>query len=158
MEALNIYSAVSCVLLAAGVSAGSPKPPFQVLFSNDFTNITTCVSPYHPKGQPWKPEMLEATVDETAGTGVQVHLLQPAHTWVPWWQSDVYPMREHYDWWHSKYGNYPAMDIHEYILGGGDPFEVFINRCRLHGIMPFISLRMNDPHHLEHTETPNNKQ
>ena len=55
-------------------NAVRPKPPFKVLYSNDFTNIQSCVSPYHSKGQEWTPEMLEATVDETAGTGVEVHM------------------------------------------------------------------------------------
>ncbi len=47
--------------------------------------------------------MLEATVDETAGMGVDVHMLQPAHTWVPWWPSKVYPMEEHSRWWKKHY-------------------------------------------------------
>lgn len=65
------------------------KPPFRVLFSNDSTNIQSCTSPDHEKGEPFRPDMLEATVDETAGTGVQVHMLQPATGWVPWWQSNL---------------------------------------------------------------------
>ena len=28
------------------------KAPFRVIFSNDATNIITCTSPYHKKGQP----------------------------------------------------------------------------------------------------------
>ncbi len=136
----------------------TPKPPFRVLFSNDFTNMETCVSPYHKKGQRWTPEMLEATVDETANTGVEVHMLQPCVTWVPWWKSEVYSMQEHYDFWFGKYGNYPTMPVHEYIIKGGDPFEVFINRCREKGLTPFISVRLNDGHHLENVDIPNNKR
>jgi hypothetical protein len=71
------------------------KAPYQVLFSNDTTNIETCVSPYRAKGEPFRPEMLEATVDETAGVGIDVHLLQPGLGWVPWWKSKVYPFEEH---------------------------------------------------------------
>jgi hypothetical protein len=145
---------ISVILTASILTA--ENPPFRILFSNDFTNITTCTSPYHSKGQSWHPDMLRATVDETAGTGIEVHMLQPAHGWVPWWQSEVYSMREHYDWWHDQYGNYPILGEHEYILKGGDPFVDFVTRCRRHGLSPFISLRMNDAHHLENTETPGN--
>jgi hypothetical protein len=138
-------------------SALKTKAPFRVLFSNDFTNIQSCVSPYHQKGQQWTPQMLEATVDETAGMGVEVHMLQPCSTWVPWWKSEVYSMQEHYKWWKEKFGvDIPKMGVHEYIINGGDPFEDFINRCRKHKIAPFISVRLNDGHHLEHVDTPRN--
>jgi len=64
--------------------AGSAKPPFRVLYSNDMTNILTCISPWHKPGEPFRPEMLDATIDEVAGQGVDVHLLQPGLGWVPW--------------------------------------------------------------------------
>ncbi len=148
---LNLYLVISSFAKDTGDG-------YKVLFSNDFTNIETCTSPYHKKGQSWTPEMLKATVDETAGTGIDVHMLQPAHGWVPWWPSEVYSMQEHYQWWHSKYGNYPVTPVHEYILKGGDPFIDFISRCRQHGISPFISLRMNDGHHLENVNKPDNRR
>jgi hypothetical protein len=138
------------------------KAPFRVLFSNDSTNILSCSSPYHEKGEPFRPEMLEATVDETAGTGVQVHMLQPAMGWVPWWQSKVYPVEEHQRWWEEWFGVDLARDaggggsVHEYLLNGGDLVAVFIARCRQRGLIPFISLRLNDGHHLELVETPGN--
>ena len=61
------------------LSAEAPgrKAPFRVLYSNDTTNILSCTSPWHKKGEAFRPEMLEATVDEVAGTGVDAHLLQP---------------------------------------------------------------------------------
>lgn len=136
--------------------AQDQKPPFRVLYSNDFTNIESCKSPYHKAKQKWSPFMLQATVDETAGTGVDAHFLQPAHGWVPWWPSEVYSMQRHYEWWHDKYGNYPVLPVHEYILKGGDPLDVFIRRCRQMGQAPFISLRLNDAHHLENVDTPGN--
>ena len=61
------------------------KPPFKVLYSNDFTN-TGIVSPWHKKGEPFHPEHLRATVREAKGASV--HLLQPAHGAVPWWPSE----------------------------------------------------------------------
>ena len=47
------------------------KAPFHVLFSNDTTNTLTCVSPYHKKGEPFREKTLKATVDETAGIGIE---------------------------------------------------------------------------------------
>lgn len=146
-------------LLIAAVCCGcmaDSNPPYRVLYSNDFTNIETCISPYHKSGEKWTPYMLEATVDEVAGAGVDAHFLQPAHGWVPWWPSKVYPMEQHYKWWHEKYGTYPAIPVNEFILKGGDPFDVFIKRCRQMGQAPFISLRLNDAHHLENVDTAGN--
>ena len=119
------------------------KPPFRVLFSNDTTNIETCVSPYHQRGEPFRPEMLEATVDETAGIGVQVHVLQPGLGWVPWWKSAVYP--DHYPWFAQTY-QAEVDGFGQYMLQGGDMVDVFVKRCRLRKLMPFISLRLNDGH------------
>ncbi len=121
-------------------------PPFHVLYSNDTTNITSCVSPWHKKGEPFRPKMLEATVDEAAGT--DVHLLQPGLCWVPWWKSAVYPAEEHYCWIKERYGLEPD-SFGRYLLEGGDIVKVFIDRCRLRGQTPFISLRLNDGHHKE---------
>jgi hypothetical protein len=63
-------------------AAPPAKPSFQLLYSNDLTNITSCVSPWHRRGEPFRPEMLEASVDEVADRGVDVHLLQPGLGWV----------------------------------------------------------------------------
>jgi len=138
------------------------KAPFRVLFSNDSTNILSCTSPYHERGEPFQPEMLEATVDETAGTGVDVHMLQPAMGWVPWWQSKVYPVEEHHRWWEEWFGVDLERDasggdsVHQYLLNGGDLVAVFIDCCRQRGMTPFISLRLNDGHSLEVVDTPGN--
>ena len=130
-------------LASKGVRAMAkrPKPPFKVLFSNDTTNIETCTSPYHNKGEPFRPEMLEATVDET--TGVDVHMLQPGLGWVPWWKSKVYP--DHYRWWMKTYGLKPD-GFGQYMLDGGDMVAVFVKRCRERRVAPFVSLRLNDGH------------
>ena len=132
------------------------KAPFHVLFSNDTTNTLTCVSPYHKKGEPFREKTLRATVDETAGIGIEVHMLQPAHGWVPWWQSKVYSVEEHHRWWKDHYGVTPDMSVHNYLLKGGDVLGVFVKRCRKRGLSPFISLRLNDAHHLNHVNTPKN--
>ena len=153
-----IFSVILGFCLMASLAVGDrPKAAFKVLYSNDFTNITSCVSPYHQSGESWTPEMLKESVNESANIGIDVHLLQPAHGWVPWWPSEIYPMMDHHRWWYFRYGAYPnGYDIHDYIIGGGDPIDVFINRCRSKEMAAFISLRMNDVHHLEYTDTPGN--
>ena len=132
------------------VPANEPslKAPFRVLYSNDTTNILSCTSPWHKHGEAFRPEMLEATVDEVAGTGVDAHLLQPGLGWVPWWPSKVYPPAEHYRWLKETYGVGPD-GFARYVLDGGDLVQLFIDRCRKRGQAPFISFRLNDGHHKE---------
>ena len=128
------------------------KAPYKILFSNDTTNILTCVSPYHQKSEPFREKMLKATVDETARTGVEVHMLQPGVGWIPWWKSQIYSADEHYSWFEDN-TDLQADSFGKYMLSGGDMVEVFVNRCRERGLTPFISLRLNDGHHLENVGT-----
>ena len=123
------------------------KAPYKVLFSNDTTNILTCVSPYHKKREPFKEEMLEGTVDETAGIGIDVHMLQPGLGWVPWWQSTVYSAEEHARWYKEKTGS-DVGSFDKYVLDGGDMVQVFVDRCHERGLTAFISQRLNDGHHV----------
>ena len=74
------------------------KAPFIVLFSNDTTNIESCPGPIKKRGTPFTDANLQASVAETAGKGIDVHLLQPGLGWVPWWQSEVLPMKQHVAW------------------------------------------------------------
>lgn len=120
------------------------KPPIRTIYSNDLTNLLTCISPYHRKGEPFRPEMLDASVDEAAGR-VDAHILQPGFGWFPMWQSKVYSPREHYDWIRERYGMEPD-SMGQYLLSGGDFVADFIKRCRHHGQIPFIGLRLNDMH------------
>ena len=123
------------------------KAPYRVLFSNDSTNMLSCASPYHKKGEPFHPGLIKESVDETAGIGVDVHMLQPGLGVVPWWKSTVYPADEHYRWWKETYGTKSSWG--EYMINGGDMVQVFVDRCRERGIAPFISLRLNDYHRKE---------
>ena len=120
------------------------KPPIKTIYSNDITNLITCVSPYHRKGESFRREMLEASVDEASGR-VDAQILQPGFGWFPMWQSKVYSPQEHYDWVRERYGM-EADTMGQYLLGGGDFVDDFIKRCRHHGQMPFIGLRLNDQH------------
>ncbi len=129
--------------------ASRPQPPFKVLYNNDTTNIQ-----YQPSA-PYQTEnvadLLRATVAEVAGTGVDAHFLSPSYTWVPWWQSDFYPMREHQAWFAHKYGSQMAAGdaITNYVLQGGDLVSVFLASARQNGQAAFISLRLNDQHSLD---------
>ena len=137
-------------LVEARQGTARRKAPFKVLFSNDTTNILTCISPYHKKRQPFTTERLQATVDEVAG--VDVHMFQPGVGWIPWWKSKVYPAEKHYRWFQEQTGNRPDT-IGQYMLAGGDMVKVFVDRCRQKGQVPFVSLRLNDGHHLENVGT-----
>ena len=137
------------------------KAPFRVLYSDDTTHTLVCVSPYH-KGKPLEleapasadgstppfgPQMIEAAVDETAGTGIEVHTLQPGFGYVPWWKSQVYPFSEHVKFMQERFGSpMPKGGWAEYMATGGDMVEVFTKRCREKRLAPFVSLRMNDVH------------
>lgn len=145
-------------LQATAAAAGAPlfaaderaKAPFRVLYSNDTTNITSCVSPFHAAREPFRPAMLEATVDEVAGL-VDAHFLQPGLGMVPMWPSKVLPLAEHYAWIQQRYGQAPDA-FGKFVLDGGDVVKVFIDRCRARGQAAFISFRLNDSHHKEYVD------
>ena len=128
------------------------KAPFKVLYSNDLTNILACVSPYHKKGEDFTKTMLEASIDETAGTGIDVHMLQPGFVWVPMWQSKILPPKEHWDWLQKTYNRTEPDSFLNYLLNGGDIMSDFIKHCRTRDLVPFVSLRMNDTHHLDNVD------
>jgi hypothetical protein len=120
------------------------KPPFKLLYSNDLTNIFSCVSPYHRQGEAFRPAMLQASVDEAADADLQ--FLQPGLGWTAWWQSKVDPPQAHYDWFHKQTG-LAAPSWLKYLLDGGDYVSIFAAQCRKRNVAPVISLRMNDAHH-----------
>lgn len=146
---LFLKQTAGAVLLAAAPSwlPGAPaKAPFRLLYSNDTTNLETCVSPYHRKGENFRPAILEASIDEAAAADAQ--FLQPGLMWVPLWLSKIYPAAEHFRWWEKTFGRTPR-GLGEYMVNGGDVVKVFVERCRLRKVAPFISVRVNDYHGLE---------
>jgi hypothetical protein len=147
---MRIFPIIFLFTIGCAVCSGNVKPPFKVLYNNDFTNTVS--------GPEWTINDLKKSVDETADTGVEAHMLQPASTWVPWWQSKIYPMAEHYAWWESYFDvNIPQNPVQEYILKGGDPFKEFVRECNEKKLASFISVRINDAHHLPNVEVPHNK-
>ncbi|MFI4910927.1 MAG: LamG-like jellyroll fold domain-containing protein [Sedimentisphaeraceae bacterium JB056] len=139
-----------CILLISTCVCYSERPtsPFKVLYSNDTTNIYSCISPYQTVASPFNSEKLRASVDETVGTGVEVHMLQPGVCWVPWWKSTVYPAPDHYFWFMNTYQVNPD-SFGMYMINDGDVVQVFVDRCREKGLTPFISFRLNDGHRLD---------
>ncbi|MFI4910932.1 MAG: hypothetical protein ACIAQZ_04625 [Sedimentisphaeraceae bacterium JB056] len=129
-------------------------PPFNVLYSNDTTNILTCESYFHKAGEPINMGMLDAVVDETAGTGIDVHMLQPGFTWVPFWQSNVLPVEEHVKWWNETYPGVGVSGYLQMVLEGNDFVESFVDRCKKDELTPFISIRLNDKHLLNEIDAP----
>jgi hypothetical protein len=131
------------------------KSPYKVLFSNDTVNTVSCTSPYHAKGEPFSQRILEASVDETCSRGIDVHMLQPGLSMVPWWKSKQYPYADHIRWYEETYGvSVRDNPYARYMLEGGDMVEAFVTRCRACGLAPFVSLRLNDSHGKEFVDTP----
>jgi len=133
-----------------GNPENSEKAPFNLLYNNDCTNIAGCVSPFHARGEKLHARMIEASVDEIAGTGVDASLLSPGMGWVPWWPSKVYP--DHHQWFLETHRDKVQMlnetlkRCADFVAGGGDVVKPFVDRCRHHNIAPFITYRLNDAH------------
>lgn len=148
---LNALSVVPDLAATEAPRDPPEKAPFKVLYSNDFTNLGI-VSPYHRKGSAFERGDLRESVLETKGAGV--HMLQPAHGQVPWWPSEIYPLATHHAWWAEHYGvpveeqRIPAQ--HREIMAGWDPFADYLSACREVGQRAFVSMRLNDTHHLQH--------
>jgi hypothetical protein len=129
------------------------KAPFRVIYNNDTVNVTECTSPWHAKGEPFREEMLKASIDEAVDAGVDAYFLQPGLTAVPFWKSAIYPPAEHFRWWQETFQG----KLHEfgtYLLEGGDVVAVFVEHCRSRHVAPFISLRVNDYHMVEYLDAP----
>jgi hypothetical protein len=127
-------------------TARRPKAPYKLLYNNDTTNTAGIVSPWHEEGETFREEMLVASIEEVAGTGVDAYMLSPGMGWVPWWQSKVDP--DFYEWWKKRTGLEVGGwgDYDKYVYEGGDMVQVLIDTCRKHGMAPFVSLRLNDVH------------
>lgn len=124
------------------------KPPFRLLYGNDTTNILSCVSPWHKAREPFRREMLEASIDEAGAAGADAHLLQPGLGSVPWWPSKVFSLEEHVAWLRDRFGIGPD-PFTKFVIEGGDIVQTFIDRCRATNQAAFVSFRLNDVHDKE---------
>ena len=147
----------SCISTPSAASTSEAparrKAPFHVLYSNDTTNVVTCISPFHHKGEKFNPEMLRASVDESIDAGSDAQLLQPGTGWVPWWNSQTYPYPEHIRFMKERFDLAPSDDdFAAYMAAKGDIVGIFVQECRKKGAPAFISLRLNDGHGLEYAQ------
>ena len=145
--ALALVAAATCPA-AAGVAATRPaaKAPFRLLYNNDATNVWGCASPFHKRGEPITDEAIAGSIDEVADKGVDCYLLSPGLGHYPWWKSTLIP--DHVKQWKEETGLEPDA-YGKYLLDGGDWVKVLVERCRKHGMAPFVSLRLNDVHMME---------
>lgn len=136
----------------AGASATSEirRAPFRLWYNNDTTNILDLGSPFHRRGEPLTDAAILGSVDEVANSGVDAYAFSAGLGHIPFWKSAVYS--DHYAWWMKKTGRGPD-PYGAYLLAGGDMVRLVVERCRKLGMAPFISLRMNDVHHLENVGT-----
>lgn len=130
------------------------KPPYRLLYNNDTTNTAGVISPWHQEGEPFREEMLVASIEEIAGKGVDACMLSPGTGWVPWWQGEM--ARAHYAWWKEWTGLEPT-GYDRYVCEGGDMVQVLVEVCRRNNMAAFVSLRLNDVHMMEYFGEKNQK-
>lgn len=123
---------------------GAPLP--RVLYSNDTTHITSCQSPWRDPSDGFTDEHLRASIREAAG--IDAHLLQPGLGWIPWWDSELYSPKAHYEEFLGSFGIAKLPAIARYLLSGGDLVRTHLEECRALGIEAMVSIRLNDGHHV----------
>ena len=97
---------------------------------------------------------LERYIDEIA-RGKVTHFLMnvngqranfPSKVLEPIWMSLDEPERDHEDW---------VRTLKRLADVGLDPYKVWIDRCRVKGVKPWVSIRMNDLHRTSNPKCPN---
>ncbi len=132
---------------AQGAGTGAPQPPpFRLIYSNDTTHITSNRNPWRNPADGFTDGHVRASIREAAGA--DAHFLQPGLGWIPWWQSRLYSPREHFEGFLEKYGPVKPHAVGRYLLGGGDLLATLVDECRLLGVAPVLSFRLNDGHHV----------
>jgi len=131
---------------AGSQSCAQDRSRPRVLYSNDTTHITSCESPWRNPKDGFTDEHLRASIREAAG--VDAHILQPGLGWIPWWSSELYSPQAHYEEFLGSFGITKLPTYARYLLAGGDLVRTHLEECRAHGIEAFISIRLNDGHHV----------
>ena len=131
--------------LRAATDDARAEPP-RVLYSNDTTNILSCVSPFRDPKDGFTDEHLRASISEARGA--DVHLLQPGLGWIPWWKSRIYSPKDHYVKFLGEHGVTKQSAVARYLLAGGDMVRTLVDHCGSIGVKPFVSYRLNDGHHV----------
>lgn len=142
-----LKSASLAPLAFADPRAGAEDRPVpRVLYSNDTTHITSCESPWRNPKDGFTDEHLRSSIREAAG--VDAHLLQPGLGWIPWWHSDLYSPRAHYEEFLGSFGIKKLPVYARYLLAAGDLVRTHLEECRNLGIEAYVSIRLNDGHHV----------
>ncbi len=144
-KATSVALAAFCARPIRAAISAPVKPPFRVIYSNDTTNILSCLGP-EKRNVEFTDDLLRGSIREAAG--VDAHFLQPGLGWLPWWRSKIYPAEAHYRWLRDKHGVKGVQKIGRYLLAGGDMLTTLVATCRDMGIAPFLSFRLNDGHHV----------
>lgn len=117
------------------------KPaPFRILYDNDSTNLTSCISPWRHGGE-ITARQLRGLVDEVADTQVDAYLFCPGLGNAPWWPSEAEP--DYWQWWRKHVGRGPG-PWGRFVVRGEDPVRITLDRVRKRGMAAFISFRLND--------------
>lgn len=126
------------------------KAPFKVLYNDDLTNIGRLPAPWVEKlHSSFTDEMLASAIKDALTAGVDAFMLSPHNGWVPMWQSKVYP--DHWQWWSERTGRSIDDNMYgRYYTAGGDVIKTLVEVCKRHNVAPFISMRINDVHGMEH--------
>ncbi|MCB1090798.1 MAG: hypothetical protein KDL87_04660, partial [Verrucomicrobiae bacterium] len=132
------------VRLAGAAPEALPLP--KILYSNDTTNILSCTAPWRDRKAGLRDEDLRQTIREAAG--VDVHLLQPGLGWIPWWKSSLYSAESHYQDFLGSFGPVKPNSVGRYLLARGDLVNTLAEECGNQRILPFVSYRLNDGHHV----------
>ncbi len=127
------------------------KPQWKMIYDNDTTNLLNCDSPFRDTKAPrvFTDEMVRMSVREAAIPGMGAQILSPGLGWVPWWKSEIVPLKKHEEWFEAYYGKKPNVGEHRYLLAGGDMVDTFVDECHKLGQAAIISYRVNDAHFKE---------
>lgn len=145
-----LAGSAAALALAGEARAGATR--FRLLYSNDTTNIATCIGPYNRRGQAIRADMVRASIDEAAAADAQI--LQPGLGWVPLWRSRSYPIEDHLAWFESVSPGRTPNRFLRYMAAGGDILGDFVAHCRAIGRHPVASLRLNDIQVLRNVDDP----
>lgn len=127
---------------------------FWIADSGDAANMKRDLATPMKSGIGSTKEGLEAYIDEIA-KGKITHFLMnvngqranfPSKVLEPVWVSLEEPERDHEKW---------VMTLKRLADEGIDPYRVWIDRCRVKGVKPWVSIRMNDLHRTGNPRCPN---
>lgn len=145
-------------------------PPVRILYDNDNTNMVQCKSPWRnypilsyngcTEDHSLTDENIIGSIAEVSGLGVHVGYKFGAGAFgrPTAWQKTTYSgttPKENIDWFIRTYKpeNKLIGALDWYAYNGGDCISTFLNTTQKYDdLMPFISIRMNDPHGLDYLD------